>query len=182
MDCDEYELFEYLPDRSLRWRGLAHGLRGAQATVWLLADETGAECFAMDATRTEIALARTPLRGAKRIFQVAYSTALVNRAHLLRRDGYDVTSVSGNRVARIVLQARPPYDLFVVGHGASQPERIEMVEWLCAHYPNTRIVALNPCGHVIDGLRYNAPSEPAAAWLPMISAAVEESRHVGQVL
>jgi hypothetical protein len=177
MDRDEYEVFEHRPNGSLGWRGLAYGLRGAWWAVWMLAEEVGAECFATDCTGSTIVLARTPLLGAKCIFQVAYSTALAARAHLLRRDGYDVTSVSGNQIARFVLQARPRYDLFVVGHHAPQHVRNEMIGWLRVHYPNTRIVALNRRGEVIDGLHYNAPSEPPAAWLSMISAAVAVSGH-----
>jgi hypothetical protein len=180
---EEYELFEHLPDRSLNWRGIVRGLGSAQATVWLLADETGNDCFAMDCTGSEIVLARTPLPGARRIFQVAYTKALALRARLLRHDGYDVTSVSGNEVARFVLyaQASPAYDLFVLGHGASNAVRMQMVTWLRARYPSIRIVALNMRGQVIDGLRYNAPSEPESAWLPTISAAVRQSRRYGQL-
>jgi hypothetical protein len=179
MNREEYELFEHLPDGSLSWRGLVRGLRCAQIRVWQLADATGNACFAMDSTGTEIVLARTPLPGAKRIFQVAYSKVLALRGHLLRRDGYDVTSVSGNHVARFALHTRPVYDLFVIGHGASDSVRLEMVHWLRACYPNVTIVALNTLGHIIDGLRYNAPSEPVAAWLPMISAALHQNGCVG---
>ena len=181
MDRDEYELFEHRSDGSLGWRGLAYGLRGAWCAVWTLAEEAGSECFATDCTGSKIVLARTPLLGAKSIFQVAYSTALATRAYLLRRDGYDVTSASGNQVAQFVLQARPRYDLFIVGHRAPPPVRIEMIGWLRLHYPNTRIVSLNRCDDVIDGLHYNAPSEPATAWLSMVSAALAASGRIGQV-
>ena len=181
MDRDGYELFEFLPDRSLSWRGHVRGLRGAQATVWKLADEAGTECFAVDSTGTDIILARTPLRGAKRIFQIAYSTALATRAHLLLRNGYDVTSVSGNQVAQFVLQGNSAYDLFVLGHGAPQAVRIQMVAWLRSRYPNVRVVALNARGHVIDGLRFNAPNEPSSAWLLIVSAAFGGSIRPGNV-
>jgi hypothetical protein len=181
MDRDGYELFEFLPDRSLSWRGYVRGLRGAQARVWKLADEVGTECFAVDPTGTDIVLARTPLRGAKRIFQIAYSTALAARAHLLLRNGYDVTSVSGNQVAQFVLQADPPYDLFVLGHGASQEVRTQMAAWLRSRYPNVRVVALNARGPVIEWLRFNAPNEPASAWLLIVSAAFREHILPGSV-
>lgn len=180
MDRDEYELFQHLPDGRLTWCGLVRSLQAAQVTVWLLADETGNECLAMDPTGSETILSRTPLRGAKRIFQVAYSKALASRAHLLRRSGYDVTSVSGNLAAQFALRGHPHYDLFVIGHGASQRIRTEMAIWLRARYPDSGIVALNRHGQVIDGLRYNAPNEPAATWLPVISAAVGQSGHPSQ--
>jgi len=177
----EYQLFEHLPDRSLNWRGVVRGLVAAQVIVWSLADQTGHECFAMDSTGSEIVLSRTPLPRAKRIFQVAYGKALASRGHLLRCDGYDVTSVSGNEVARDILYGRPAYDLFVIGRVASDPVRLQIVRWLRARYPDARIVALNTQGHVVEGLRYNAPSEPAAAWLPMVSAAADRGGHVGHV-
>lgn len=174
----EYELFEYRSDGSLNWRGLVNGLEKARAAVWLLADETDRECFAMLGNKT--VLARAPLRGAKRIFQVAYGDTLAARARVLCRDGYDVTSVLGNEKAKYVLARHPFCDLFVVGHRATERVRSEMVRWLRENYPSTRIVALNMRGHVIDGLRYNAPYDSAAAWLPMISAAADQSRRLGQ--
>jgi hypothetical protein len=112
LDRDEYELFERRTDGSLNWRGLVRGLDTARVTLWLLAGEIGRECFAMDCRTSEIRLARAPVPGAKRVFQVAYSEALAIRAHLLHRDGYDVTSALGNQVAKFVLSMRPPYDLF----------------------------------------------------------------------
>ena len=84
-------------------------------------------------------------------------------------------------MAQFVLEARPRYDLFVVGHHAPYPVRHEMIGWLRVHYPNTRIVALNGYGDVIEGLHYNAPSEPAAAWLSMVSAAVAAGGLIEQV-
>lgn len=143
--CDEYEIFEQLPDRSLSWRGLVRGLQNALVAVWLLADETGSECFAMDSSTSEIVIARTPLPGGKRIFQVAFSKAhLPVRAHRLHRKGHDVTSVAGGRAAQFVLRTHPPYDLFVIGHAAPEPVRRQIVRWVRARYPDTAIVTLNP--------------------------------------
>ncbi|HTW75851.1 MAG TPA: hypothetical protein VMD56_13120 [Steroidobacteraceae bacterium] len=178
MDRDEYELFERRPDGSSNWRGLVRGLASARASVWLLANELERECFAVDPATKQIVLARTPLQGARRIFQVAYGNALAGRARLLRRDGYDVTSALGNQRARFVLAMRPHHDLFVLGSAAAQPVRSEMACWLRQNYPNIRIVALNSGGHLINGLRYNAPDEPAAAWLPMIAAAALQSAYL----
>ena len=174
MDLDEYEVFEHLPDDSLDWRGPVRGLKRAQSRVWQLADGTGHECFAMETTTSKIALARTPLPGAKRIFQVAYGKALSVRARLLHRDGYDVTSAFGNRAARLALRALPRYELFVIGHAASESVRLEMAHWIRVCYPHTNIVALNPDERRLDDLRYSAPNEPATGWLPLVSAAVSD--------
>lgn len=174
MDHDEYEIFEHLADGSLRWRGNVRGLQGARVKVSSVSDATGNECFAMDSTETEIVLARTPLRGAKQIFQVAYGNALAGRAHLMWHNGYDVTSVSSNRAAQLLLSVPHSYDLFVIGHEASGAVRLEMIRWMREHDPTTRIVALYPRQNTSDNLTYNAPSEPAAAWLPLISAAVAQ--------
>ncbi len=175
MNLEEYELFEHLPDGSLEWRGSVRALRRAWARVWQLADKTLNECFAMGTATSRIVLARTPSPGAKRIFQVAYGKALSIRAHLLHRDGYDVTSVSGNRAAQVVLRTRPRYDLFVIGHAASELVRLEMVHWLRVSYPGTSIVALNPDDRGLDDLKYSAPNDPPTAWLPLVSAAVAQS-------
>lgn len=178
---EEFELFERLPDGALSWRGVATDLGSAQVAVCLQADETGHECLAMDASASEVVLSRTPLPGGKRVFQIAYSTVLATRAHLLRREGYDVTSVAGNRVAEFVLRTHPSYDLFVVGHAAAESVRLSMVRWLHEHYPATRIVALSRHGCALDHLRYNAPDEPPAAWLPLVSLAMGQQRSGVQI-
>jgi hypothetical protein len=172
MDCDEFELFQHLPDGSLSWRGVVHSLGAAQMNVWRLAQESLNECFAMDVTRGEIVLARTPLGGVKRIFQIAYSEELAIRGHLLPREDFDVTSVTGNEVAHFVLRSHPAYNLFMIGHAASDPVRSEMAHWLRTHYPEVRIVSLNRFGHTINSLRHTVPSYPAAAWLTVIAAVV----------
>jgi hypothetical protein len=176
VDRNEYELFEYLPSGALNWRGLVRDLESARVTLALLADQTGNECYAMDWRAHEVALARAPCRGGRRIFQVAYdSKLLANRAQLLRRDGYDVTSAFGNRASQLVLGAHAPYNLFLIGHATPEPERSEMKRWLRAHYPEIAIVALNPRGEALEGLRFNAPAAPTTAWLPLICAALSQS-------
>jgi hypothetical protein len=186
MDRDEYELFEYLPTGALNWRGQVHDLQSARVAVWLLADEAEHECFAMDSRAGRVTLARAPQPGGKRIFKVSYGNSLASRAHALRREGYDVTSVLGNQIAKFVLAMHPPYDLFVIGDAAAEHERLEMVRWLRSVYPDSRVVALSPEGgmdqlrlrsQVSDDLLYSTPSEPVAAWLPLVSAVVNESVH-----
>lgn len=127
----------------------------------------------MDSERGEITLARAPVTAAKRIFQIAYSHALASRAHLLRAAGFDVTSASGNDVAMFLLQEHSDFDLFIIGHAASDPERLSMANWLRTHYPHTDILALNACGYLVDGVHFNPIPEPAADWLPVIAAALQ---------
>jgi len=178
---EEFELFERLPGGALSWRGLVPDLGSALVSVCLLADDTGHECRATDPGTGEVMLSRTPLPGGRRILQIAYSRILATRAHLLCRDGYDVTSVTGNQVAEFVLRTHPAYDLFVVGDAATEGVRLSMVRWLHEHYPATRIVALNRHGQVLDDLRYNAPDEPPSAWLPLVSQAMAQSRRDAQI-
>jgi len=178
----EYELFEYRTDGSSSWRGVVRGLEGARVAIWLLADEIGRECVARDAMTKEIVLARAPLPGAKRIFQIAYGDALSSRAHLLHRHGYDATSAAGNERAKHLLSMHSPYDLFVIGHAAPEQVRLEMVRWLRLNYPGTQILALNSAqSSGLDSLQYNAPCEPANAWLRLVSSAVHRSGRSGQV-
>lgn len=161
MDREEYELFEYRPDGSLSWRGLVRGLESARVTVWLLADEIGRECFAMDSTTREIVLARAPQHDGKRVFHVGYGeNTLTERAHRLQLSGCDVTSVLGNQVAMFVLCMHPPYDLFIIEEAESDRLPLEMMHWVRANYPGIQIIAPQPpqLGDV-DELRLKMPTE-----------------------
>ncbi len=42
-----YDLFEKLPDQSVVWRGIVHGLQDAKLKLGELAAKTNNECFAM---------------------------------------------------------------------------------------------------------------------------------------
>ena len=151
----EYELFER-SDGALNWRGVVQGLECAWVTMWLLGDEAPNECFAIDWTAKEVTLIRLPLRGAPRIFQIAYDAQIYARARLLRQRGYDVTSVCGNGAAMFVLRMRPTYDLFMIEAAAPQPVRSEMTSWLQLHYPRATIITLDPAQEdAPDQLRYS---------------------------
>ena len=82
----------------------------------------------------------------RRIFQIAYTRPLlVERAELLTRRGYEVTSALGNEAAEMELIAcTVNYDLFIVGHAAPSEVRAKMVQWLKEHYPTVKILALHP--------------------------------------
>ncbi len=107
----------------------------------------------------------------KRIFQVAYREEhFLTRAHLLRRQGYTVTSAIGNEAAKAVLPTLPGVDLLIVGHAAPEQTRLDMVAWLRERYPRTVILALNPSPEQLGTLRLNAVYYPPQAWLPLIEA------------
>lgn len=110
---------------------------------------------------------------AKLIFQVAYDEQhLAAQARILRRQGYEVTSIFGNEAAKMVLRSRPHYDLFIVGHAALDATRAEMALWLRAAYPQAKILALNPpqCRE-LDESDYNAEFDAPESWLPLVAAA-----------
>ena len=155
----EYELFERC-DGALNWRGVVQGLECAWVTMWLLGDEAPNECCAVDWTAKEVALIRLPLRGAPRIFQIAYDGQIYPRARLLRQRGYDVTSVCGNGAAMFVLRMRPTYELFVIDGAAPEPVRSEMSCWLQSHYPKAKIIALGSAQEdLADQLRYSPAAQ-----------------------
>jgi CheY-like chemotaxis protein len=85
-------------------------------------------------------------RKLRRIFQIAYTQPLlVERAELLRKRGYEITSALGNESAQMELKAcTKTYDLFIVGHAAPPEVRAKMVHWLKEHYPTGKILALHP--------------------------------------
>jgi hypothetical protein len=189
MESDEYELFERRLDGSLSWRGVVHGLEHARVRVRLLASETDHECFAMYTPTKEIVLrtdpneseellrpspsAPEPLCRGKRLFQIGYDELQLSaRGRMLRRLGYAVVSVFGNEAAKAVLRERPQVDLFVIGHAAPEPMRLEMAHWLHTIYPRVGILALNPPDFVrLDDSEFNAPYNAPETWLPLVRAA-----------
>jgi hypothetical protein len=50
----EYDLFERMPDGSLRWRCFEKGLEEARQALLILNLETGNDCFAIDISTNEI--------------------------------------------------------------------------------------------------------------------------------
>jgi hypothetical protein len=141
-------------------------------TLWLLADEIGRDCFAMNSSSRQIVLGRTPLPRAKHLFQIGYGDGLMGNAQLLRRYGYDVTSACGNRAAQFVLCMRAPYDLFVIDHSSAERERLEMEGWISAWYPSTRLVVLRQplaegCGQLLASRSTAAHAESDATAAPL---------------
>jgi hypothetical protein len=53
MDC-EYDLYELLPDRSLKWRSCVRGTRRAVEALQEMAEQTDNECFATELGTDEI--------------------------------------------------------------------------------------------------------------------------------
>ena len=175
----EYNIFECLPDGSVIWRESVSGLVSTRARLQELARTASNDYIAMrlptrevvfraDASRKEVVL-------AKRVFQVAYTERLrKQRAELLRSRGYGVLSVIGNEAAKAVLSAlRIPGDdiyLFIVGHGAPEQARKEIVDWLKGHYPNVRILAFNPPNQMVPNADYNVLQNGPELWLPLLAS------------
>ncbi len=107
------------------------------------------------------------------VFQIAYDEMLlVTRAELLTNRGYEVSSALGNDGAKRILGKRERYRLFIVGHAAPRETREEMIGWLKANFPDTKILALNPphqakLAEADYNLLLNGPEE----WLSVVANA-----------
>jgi hypothetical protein len=109
-------------------------------------------------------------RAIKRIFQIAYDEeSSLTRAELLRSHGVGVISVLSNEAAKVLLASVEDYDLFMVGHAAPEEIRREMVDWLKAHYPRARILALNPPHQPLPNADYNALASDPEGWLAFVT-------------
>jgi len=171
----EYEVFERLPNGEVTWRGTGHGLEDARRKIEQFAKNTTNKVFAIHLfSQQVVARVNERQKTSKRVFQIAYDgELLVKRAKVLRSEGYGVTSVIGNEAAKTVLGLKQEYDLFVVGHGAPEKARIEMVAWLKARYPKAKVVALNPPdSERLPGADYNARQNGPETWLPVVTAAL----------
>ncbi len=174
----EYEIFELL-DGSPLWRGHASGLQQVRLMLHQICKDSGNECFAMHLSTKEIVARMNvhSLRGSggkPLIFQIAYDNRFATaRTEVLRLHGYEVISVIGNQSAKLILGMGQHCDLFVVGHGAPEEVRNEMVAWLRANYTDIPILALNSA--TIPGLAgadYNVKLNGPETWLPVIATAV----------
>lgn len=174
----EYEIFE-LSDGTPLWRGHASGLQEARLMLQQISKDTRNECFAMHLSTREI-VARMNIRslggsgGKPLIFQIAYDNRLaIARSEVLRLHGYEVVSVIGNQSAKVILGMGQHYDLFLVGHGAPEEVRDEMVAWLRANYTDVPILALNSAAIPgLAGADYNVKLNGPETWLPVIATAV----------
>jgi hypothetical protein len=57
-----------------------------------------------------------------------------------------------------------------VGHAAPEQARKEIVDWLKAHYPNVRILALNPPNQMVPNADYNVLQNGPELWLPLLAS------------
>jgi len=83
-----------------------------------------------------------------KVFQIAYTSELMfTREEVLKARGYVVESVLGNEAAKRVLESGADYDLFIIGHTASQEVRQEMVHWVREKFQRATVLALDPPFH-----------------------------------
>jgi len=115
--------------------------------------------------------AAEPQSDGKRVFQIAYDEKLlVSREELLKRRGYEVSSVLGNNAAKHILDTRDRYRIFIVGHAAPKETREEMVRWLKANFPNTKILVVNPpSSAILAGADYNVVLNGPEEWLSIVA-------------
>lgn len=173
MDSD-YEIFEVLPDGSVRWEDSASSLIGVRRRLRQLGAATGNEYFGVSLPTREIFFPAGGSALGRRVFQVAYIEQVCKqRADLLRKYGCGVLSVMGNDAAKAVLTTlRLPADhttFFLIGHAAPVPKRKEMVDWLRSRYPRTKILVLNPANEQIEGADYNVLRNAPELWLPILT-------------
>lgn len=174
----EYDVYEVLPNGATAHRAFVTGLEAAWKSLYDLAATTKNECFALySPTRQVVAQVNVPpawQRARKLIFQIAYTEELgIIRTEELTRRGYRVTTVVGNERAKVVLKTLlQPYDLFVLGHGAPDITRKEMVSWLRENHPTVKILSLNAQYQRLPEADYNAPLNEPERWVHIISQAV----------
>src|SRR5690348_14221583 len=120
----------------------------------------------------------TEITEKHRVCQISYDSQLGSeRAAVLRRSGYEVISVYGNEAARVILSTtEQPCHAFIVGHGASQEQRREMLLWLKERFPTSRVIVMNGPGiSPLPGADYNVKLNGPENLLPVIETALGAS-------
>jgi hypothetical protein len=117
--------------------------------------------------------ATEPQSDGKRVFQIAYDERLlVSRAALLKNRGYQVSSALGNDDAKRILDTRERYRIFIVGHAAPNETREDMIRWLKANFPTTKILVVNPpSSAILEGADYNVVLNGPEEWLSIVANA-----------
>ena len=175
-----YEVIEVLPNGSRQTVAVVPGLEFAKAALADLAKRTHDECMAVDAKTHQVVMQlnveSAKLQATKRVFQIAYDEGVaLQRTQLLKPQSYIVMSVIGNEAAKAVLSSTQHYDLFIVDHAAPEETRREMVDWLRAHHPKVKILAINPLNQQVSNADYNVPQNAPENWLAIISQALANS-------
>jgi hypothetical protein len=175
-----YAVIEVLPNGSRQTVTVASSLESAKAALQSLAQRTHDECLAVDAETHQVVMQlnveSAKLQATKKVCQIAYDEELaLQRTQLLKSGGYSVMAVIGNDAAMAVLSSTQHYDLFIVGPGAPEETRREMVEWLRANYAKAKILALNPPSQQIPGADYNVPQNGPENWLAIVSRELANS-------
>ena len=175
----EYDIIEQFPDGFPVWRGYAFGLPSASAKLTAIARQTANECLLICVSTKEVIArlnvgARRP--GQKRtICQIIYDAPLGSeRAYLLRLTGYEVITLYGNEAAKVILKiAAHPCAAFIVGHGAPQETRREMLVWLKQFFPRIPVLVMNAPGiGPLAGADYNVELNGAETLLPIVADAI----------
>ncbi len=175
-----YEIFEVLPDGSTLRISRESSLEFAKLALQELAKRTKNECFVADA-RTKQVMAQLNVsqgkwRAIKRIFQISYDEQLgLRRAELLRSLGHGVISVIGNDPARVLLTSIQHYDLFILGHAASEETRTEMIDLIKVKYPRVKILAFNAPNQQLLNADYNVTLNGPENWLPIMRSITDST-------
>jgi len=83
-----------------------------------------------------------------------------------------VSSALGNDYAKRRLDTRERYRIFIVGHAAPKETREDMVRWLKANFPNTKILVVNPpSSAILAGADYNVVLNGPEVWLSIVANA-----------
>lgn len=164
-----FHIFKVQSDRSRRWMEGAVSVERAKARVKVLAASSPGEYVITNLTCQEIWVKSRP---KQIIFQIGYDERELNvRAELFRRVGHEVISVSDNESAKRALASIHNVDVFVVGHTAPEQTRKEMVGWLKANFPKSKIVALIPsANHQLLRADYNIVENDRDEWASLLAA------------
>jgi hypothetical protein len=164
----QFDIFKVQPEGSLRRLAAAVSMETAEGRVKrfppgnyvIIADQHSPKRISIKSPAKQI------------VFQIAYDDdrGSAARETLFRSFGHEVTSVADNDAAKRALVSIPNVDVFVLGHAAPEETQKEMVDWLKASFPKSRIVALIPSASPqLLCADYNVPQSDWAAWVSLFA-------------
>ena len=164
-----FNIFKVQSDGRLCWMESVGDMERAKARARKLAASSPGEYVIIGGKGEKIPI-KSPLK--RIMFQIGYHEKELNvRAELFRRFGHEVISVADNDAAKHALASIENVDVFIVGYGAPEQTKKEMVDWLKANFPTVKTVALIPSGdHRLETADCNVVLNDWDEWLLLLKA------------
>ena len=114
----------------------------------------------------------------KKVLQIEYSQSiLLNRANILRSEGFVVDSLFRDETSETRIQSNEEYGAVVIGHGGPWSDRRGLIDRLRQKYPKLPVIALfSRVDEPFQNASHNCPADDIVQWFGIIQRIVSRPR------